>query len=122
MMIALSKYQLAEMEIRLIYFRYQDLNDTELKQSKLISDMEDFLKKWCNKIPNLKKTRKCLYDELKSSKDAEDDKEKLDIYKNYIEYIFTELYTINALSIDEKATRISSKIVDGIEKYCYNHY
>lgn len=121
-MIALNKYQLAEMEIRLIYFRYQDLNDTELKQSKLISDMEDFLEKWCNKIPSLKKTRKYLYDELKSSKDAEDDKEKLDIYKNYIEYIFTELYTINALSIDEKATRISSKIVDGIEKYCYNHY
>lgn len=121
-MIAFNKYQLAEMEIRLIYFRYNDLTFCELKKSNIILETEEFLKKWCREIPSLRKTRKCLKDELRLNGAAKDEKEKLNIYKNYVEYIFTEIYTINLLRTDKKATKITSKIVEGIEKYYYNHY
>ena len=121
-MIAFDKYQQAKMEIWLIYFRYNGLKFRELRKSNIILETDEFLKKWCYEIPSLRKTRRCLKSELKSNEAAKSEKEKLNIYKNYLEYIFTELYTINLLRTEKKATKITSKIIEGMEKYYYNHY
>lgn len=121
-MIALNKYQLAEREIRLLYFRYKDLSIAKLMKTPLISDIDSYLKKWSRKISAVRVNEDNLKNEIAEHNKTASQKEIITIYKEYLKLIFRTVVTVNVLSINAMADRICSKIVDGVDKYYYNHY
>lgn len=116
----LGSYLLAEMEIRILTNMYYELTTAELKKSNVIKDIDEYFKRWCPKIPMFRKLRKYLHNEIVEENYDEDD--TLTAYRNYLEVIFTAVYTVNDVKRQIRAERISSKIVDGIQEYYDNHY
>lgn len=116
----LSDINLAELEIRYYCYKYMDMKIPKLKKSDIIKDLDAYFEKWCPRIPALRKARRCMRKEIKSEGYAENDVYRA--YKCYIEYVFEELYILVAMELDKKATRISNKIVDGIQMHYDNVY
>lgn len=123
-MIEPNKYQLAEREITLIYFRYDGLSIEELMKSNLVSDIDAYLKKWSKKICVTKENRRDLNEKIRAIKRTNDSSQEdiVSVYREYLDIIFRTSIAINALSINQMADKICSKIVDGIEMYYHNHY
>jgi hypothetical protein len=115
-----NKYGLAEYDIRIIFFKYYELTTDDLKKYDIIKAIEDYFKKWCRKIPTFRDLRKNLHEQIKNKDYSE--KDILNIYRDYIEFIYTEAYALNKFNRDKSTVRISSKIVGGIQKYYDHHY
>lgn len=123
-MIELNKYQQAEREITLIYFRYKDMSMAKLKKSNLVSDIDAYLKKWSKKISVAKVNKDSLNEKISAIKETNNlsQKEIVSIYREHLDIIFRTSIAINALIINQKAEKICSKILDGVEIYYHNHY
>lgn len=123
-MIELTKYQLAENEIRMLFLQYKELTVDELKDSNLISDIDAYLKKWSRKIPSLGGIKKDLKEELSAIEGNEETKTEdiISIYIKYLNGLHVQLTTISVLIMNKRITRISSQIEKGLESYYYNHY
>ena len=114
----LSNIHLAELEIRYYFYKYTFMKVEDLKHTNVIEDIEEYFAKWCPHIPALRKIRGCMRKEIKSECYTGNDVYRA--YKCYIEYVFTEMFTLNVIELDKKATRITNKILDGIQKH-YDH-
>ena len=69
-MIKLNKYQLAEKEMRLIYYRYKGLSKAKLKKSFLISDIDAYLNKWSRRINLLENIKKGLNEKISAANES----------------------------------------------------
>lgn len=123
-MIKLTKYQLAENEIRMLFFQYNELSVEELKNSNLISDIDAYLRKWCHKIPVLGNIKKDMREEISAIKEKKgtNSEDIISIYVKYLNGLNNQMAAISVLIMNERITRISSQIEKGIESYYYNHY
>lgn len=122
-MIELNKYQLAEKEMRLIYYRYKGLSKAKLNNSLLVSDIDAYLKKWSGKIILIKDIKKDLNERVIAVNESEaaSQEDVVSIYRECLDKIFRIVVTINVLNMDKQGKQICSKIDKGIIKYCNNH-